>query len=231
MKYSRVLIKLSGEFLGENGNGFSAEAARDTARKLAGVISQTQAAVLVGGGNIMRARAAKGLGRLNADYMGMTATLLNAIGLKDAFDSIGIDSKVLSSLDLRGITDPFNAVRARALLQEGSTLILAGGTGSPFFTTDTAAALRALEINADALLKATKVDGAYDKDPEKDSQARLIKGLISIEEAISKNLEVMDISAFSLLKGKGIDIVIFNFRQEGSLKKAVRGEAVGTVLR
>ncbi len=231
MTYPRILLKLSGEFLGSSSGGFCSSATAKTAKEISSSLSAAQTAVLVGGGNIIRARTSRGIERLSADYMGITATLINAIGLKDAFKKIGVESVILSAFEVRGVAEPVNPEKAVKYLENGTVVIFAGGTGSPFFTTDTAAALRALEIKASAVLKATKVDGVYDMDPEKHKAAKLMPGELKIEEALSKGLQVMDAAAFSILKGSGIDIVVFNFHKDGALKKVLEGEKVGTVLR
>ncbi len=223
MKYKRVLIKLSGEFLGDGTGGFSPAAAEKTAKEIASSISGVQTAVLVGGGNIVRARSCSAVDRLSADYMGMAATLINALGLKDALEKNGCRSKLLSALSLEGAVERFNSSKAEEYLNDGRVLILAGGTGLPFFTTDTAAALRALEIKAQALLKATNVDGIYDRDPQKYRDARLVTEKLSIDQALERKLEIMDASAFSILRGSGMEVMVFNFSKKGRLKKVLEG--------
>ena len=206
MKYSRILIKLSGEMLG-SGGGFSYDAASQTAAVIAEAVSTgVEIAVLVGGGNIMRARESGGLDRISADYMGMTATIINALGLKSVLAEKGIGSRIMSAIDLQGVTEPVDIDSANRYLAEKNILIFAGGTGSPFVTTDTAAALRALAIEAQAILKATKVDGVYTADPDLDENASFIPSL-TYEEVIEKDLKVIDRSAVSILAGHPADNV------------------------
>jgi len=229
MKYRRILIKLSGEMLGRRGCGFDREAAAAAVDEILDAVGEgSETALLIGGGNIIRARDAEWLERLEADYMGMSATLINALGLKGALRSAGAESVVLSTINLPGITEEISPSRADTHLKAGRILIFAGGTGSPYFTTDTAAALRALQIGADLLLKATKVDGIYDRDPETDSAAELLGSEISFREAAEKNVRIMDPAALSLMEDNSLPAVIFNFYRKGNLKKVLNGESVGT---
>lgn len=230
MNYKRILIKLSGQMLGEKGGGFSVDAARRTAKEIKTIAEQClEIAVLVGGGNIMRARDAEGLDRLTADFMGMTATIINALGLKNALEKEGIDARVLSAVNLEGITERLVVDRAIDYLSDKKVVIFAGGTGSPYVTTDTAAALRALEINADIILKATRVEGVYTSDPEIDADAKFYDK-ISFKDALEKGLKIMDKAALSLLEENNLGVIVFNFLESGNLKRLVNGESIGTIV-
>ncbi len=229
--YKRILIKLSGEMLGEKKGGFSASMATRAAGEIRQIIDKgVEVALLVGGGNIMRARDSDGVDRLSADFMGLTATVINAIGLKSILKSSGVGASLLSAVNVEGITEELIVEKADDYLKNSRVVIFAGGTGSPYFTTDTGAVLRALEIKADILLKATKVDGVYDSDPEKNSKAKLLKGKIPYGEVIKKNLKIMDRAALSLVEENGLPVNVFNFLKSGNLKKVVEGEAVGTTI-
>ncbi len=187
-------------------------------------------AVLVGGGNIIRFRDSNGIERVTADFMGMTATIINALGLQNALKNVGIDSVIQSALNIEQITEGVSVSQSELFFKEGRVVIFAGGTGSPFFTTDTGAALRALEINADIILKATKVDGVYDCDPQKNSSAKLYSEGLSFNEAISKNLKIMDSAALAILKEENIGVRVFNFKEKGNLAKIIAGEEIGTYI-
>ncbi len=229
MKYKRILIKLSGQMLGDQGGGFSAAAAARTVSEIKTIYDgQLEIALLVGGGNIIRARDSRDISRLTADFMGMTATIINALGLKDMLEKEGINTRVLSAVNLEGITERLVVDTARDYLEEKKIVVFAGGTGSPYVTTDTAAALRALEIEADILLKATRVDGVYSSDPEKDDSAKLYDN-VSFREALEKDLKVMDGAALSLLEENSLNVIVFNFNKDGNLKKIINGEKVGTL--
>lgn len=231
MKYKRILIKLSGEMLGRKNSGFSVEAVQSAANEIKTIIDDgLEVGILVGGGNIMRARYAAGLDRLTADFMGMTATVINALGLKSVLGSLGIDSKVLSAVNVSGITEPHVVENANRYLSDKKVVIFAGGTGSPYVTTDTAAALRALEIKADVLIKATKVDGVYSSDPESDKQAKLFTKPISYKKAIKQGLRIMDSAALSILAENNINVIVFNFNKKGNLKKVIEGKSIGTII-
>ncbi|MGM0441573.1 MAG: UMP kinase [Elusimicrobiota bacterium] len=231
MKYKRILLKLSGQMLGGEGRGFSPRWASKAVQEIKSVQSQgVQVSVLVGGGNFVRARSSQGLSRITADFMGMTGTVLNALGLKDILKKAGIKARILSALNVEKITEDLVIENAVSYLENGEVVVFSGGTGSPFFTTDTAAALRALEIDADILLKATDVDGVYTDDPAKNAKAKLYSGSISYREALNKNLKIMDSSAFSILSENKLKVHIFNFSKKGNLKKAVNGEDIGTVI-
>jgi len=232
--YKRILLKLSGEALmGEQGYGIDPE----TITRIAGEINDVrklgvEIAIVVGGGNIFRglALAAKGLDRASADYMGMLATVLNAIALQDALEHQGAFTRVMSAIEMQEVAEPFIRRRAVRHLEKGRIVIFAAGTGNPFFTTDSAAALRALEIRADAIFKATKVDGIYTADPAKDATATMFDELTYLD-VIQKDLEVMDTSAISLCRAQGVPIHVFNLNKHGNIARVVCGERVGTVVR
>ncbi len=232
--YGRVLLKLSGEaLLGDTPYGISPEVIDDLAVEIKKVTEMNiQLGLVVGGGNIFRgvAGSAKGMDRAVADQMGMLATVMNALALQDSLMRQGVETRVLSAIELGRMTEHF--VRARALkhLSLGRVVIFAAGTGNPFFTTDTAAALRALEINAEALLKATKVDGVYDKDPEKYEDAVKFDEL-TYQEVLEKDLRVMDAAAISLARDAGLPVVVFNMQVPSNIEKVLAGEKIGTTVR
>jgi uridylate kinase len=232
--YKRILLKLSGEALmGDQGYGIDPV----TITRIAGEVKDVRArgvevAIVVGGGNIFRglALSAKGLDRASADYMGMLATVLNAIALQDALENQGAFTRVMSAIEMNQVAEPFIRRRAIRHLEKGRIVIFAAGTGNPFFTTDSAAALRALEIKADAILKATKVDGIYTADPAKDKTATMFETLTYLD-VIQRDLEVMDTSAISLCRTQGVPIHVFNLNTPGNIARVVSGERVGTVVR
>ncbi len=232
MAYKRILIKLSGEMLGDKGAGFSMSSAADVSAEIKKIYSpgDIDIAVLVGGGNIMRFKDSGGIERLTADFMGMTATIINAIGLQNAFKKSGMKSVIQSALNIEQITEGLSVSQGELFFNEGRIIIFAGGTGSPFFTTDTAAALRALEIKADIILKATKVEGVYDSDPAKNSMAKLYNSDLTFDEAISKDLKIMDSAALAILKEGQVGMRVFNFRKENNLAKIIAGEEIGTYI-
>ena len=228
--YRRLLLKVSGEALGEGGGGLSPERLRYVARELAEARAVgVELALVVGGGNILRGAATREFDRVRADQMGMLATLINALALSEALRREGVENRVLSALSVEGVGEPYHRDRALEHLAGGRVVILACGTGNPFFTTDTAAVLRALELGAEALLKATKVDGVYDKDPVRDPTARRYDYL-SYEEVLSRRLAVMDLTAFSLAREHGLPLIVFNMLKSGNIKRAVLGEKVGTLV-
>lgn len=188
-------------------------------------------AIVIGGGNIFRgmAGASRGMDRATADYIGMLATVMNALALQQALEKLEIPTRVLSAIDMKEVAEPFIRRRAIRHLEKGRVVIFAAGTGLPFFTTDTTAALRAVEIGAEILMKATKVDGVYDSDPEKDPAAEKFDH-ISFSEVLQKNLRVMDATAISLARDQNTRIVVFNLRQKGNIKKVILGQSVGTVV-
>jgi len=232
-RYRRVLLKLSGEALmGERGFGLS----RSALASLSDEIAETHAlgvelALVVGGGNFFRGAAATvgGMDRVSADHMGMLATLINALALQDALEHRGIDTRVLSALEVRDVAELFVRRRALRHLEKGRVVILAAGTGNPYFTTDTAAALRAMEIKAEVLLKATKVDGIYSADPVEHPEARRLERLKYLE-VLERGLKVMDATAISLCMDNRLPIVVFNVRRTGNIRRIVLGEEVGSVV-
>jgi len=234
-KYKRVLLKLSGEAMQsrEKGLGIDPEVVAGVAERLKGVMKMgVQIAVVVGGGNIFRGVSgeARGIDRSSGDYMGMLATVINALALQNALEKIEVPSRVQTAISMQRVAEPFILRRALRHLDKGRIVIFAGGTGNPYFSTDTASALRASEIGADALLKGTKVDGVYSADPEKDTNAILYRD-ITYSEALSKSLRVMDAAAFSLCMENKIPIVVFNFFKPDTVEAAVAGKNVGTVVR
>ena len=230
--YRRVLLKISGEALmGEQNYGIDVDVARSVAEELKAVHQiGVQVAVVVGGGNIFRgvSKSAGNMDRSSADYIGMLATVMNAVVLQDALEKIQVDTRVLSAVDIPQLAESFIRRRAVRHLEKGRVVIFAAGTGNPYFTTDSAAALRALEIKADIILKATKVDGVYSADPVLDATAELFDA-ISYRQVLEKELKVMDASAISLCMDNQLPIIVFNMRQAGNIRRVVLGEAgVGT---
>lgn len=231
--YKRVLLKLSGEALmGEDSYGINRQTIERMVAEVAEVsASGVELAVVIGGGNIFRgiAPGAAGMDRATADYMGMMATVMNALALQDAFRRAGVEARVQSALNIEQVVEPYIRPKAIRYLEEGKVVIFAAGTGNPFFTTDTAAALRGSEIGAEVVLKATKVDGIYTADPNKDPTATRYDR-ISFNEAISKNLEVMDATAFALCRDQKLPIRVFSINKPGALHRAVAGENEGTLV-
>ena len=233
LRYRRILLKLSGEALmGDQSFGIS----KPTVDALSDEIVQTvqlgvELSLVVGGGNFFRGTAAtvEGMDRVSADHMGMLATLINALALQDALESRGQVTRVLSALEVRDVAEPFVRRRALRHLEKSRVVILASGTGNPYFTTDTAAALRAMEVKAEVLLKATKVDGVYTADPVSDPAARLLKKVRYLE-VLERGLKVMDTTAISLCMDNKLPIVVFNVRQPGNIRRIVLGESVGSVV-
>lgn len=232
-KYRRILLKLSGEALGgKEGNGISPEAVHDMARQVAEVRELgTEVVVVVGGGNIFRGLAGseRGIERATGDYMGMLATVINALALQDALEKQGVPTRVQSAITMAQIAEPFIRRRAVRHLEKGRVVIFGAGTGNPYFSTDTAAALRANEMGAEVILKATKVDGIYNKDPKKNKDA-VRYGQVSYREALEKQLKVMDAAAFALCMDNKMPIVVFDFFAEHNLRRVVLGETVGTLV-
>jgi uridylate kinase len=233
MTYARIMLKLSGDvFAGEKGNGIDRPALDAVAKSIAGVAKGgAQLVVVVGGGNIWRYRDMQGSGidRPVSDGMGMLATIMNGVALQSALEHLGCHTRVLSSVDVPQLAEPYIRRRAVRHLEKGRVVICAGGTGSPYFTTDSAAALRALELGCDVLLKGTDVDGVYDKDPDEHADAVLYDEL-TYQEAIEKRLAVMDQSAFGLCRDQKLPIRVFNFSTKGALEAAVGGKKVGTLV-
>ena len=231
--YKRVLLKLSGEALmGDDSYGINRGVIERIVAEVAEVVAMgVQVAVVIGGGNIFRgvAPAAAGMDRVTADYMGMLATVMNAMALQDAMKRAGLDSRVQSALNLEQVAEPYIRGKALRYLEEGKVVIFGAGTGNPFFTTDTAAALRGVEMNAEVVIKATKVDGIYTADPKKDKTAIRYKAL-SFDEAISKNLQVMDATALTLCRDQKMPIIVFNIFKDGALKRVILGQEEGTLV-
>lgn len=230
--YQRVLLKLSGEVLGNKEKGMSLDG--DVIGKLAEDLKVVhelgvEIGVVVGGGNIFRGLAGTrfGIGRVQGDYMGMLATCINALALQDALEHVGVPSRVMTAVRIEAVAEPYIRRRAIRHFEKGRIVIFGGGTGNPYFTTDSAAALRACEIEADMVLKATKVDGIYSADPNKDPEAERYD-TISFQEAIDKRLMVMDTAAFALCMENNIPITVFDFYKDGQILRVVKGEDVGT---
>ncbi len=231
LAYHRILLKLSGEALmGKQGFGVDPAVANRIAQEVHEVHAQgLQIAVVVGGGNFIRgvAASAHGIDRVVADHMGMLATIINALALQDALERMGSQTRVVTAIEMREIAEPFIRRRVIRHLEKGRVVVLAGGTGNPYFSTDTAAALRAMEIKAEVILKATKVDGVYDADPVKFPDAKLYNQ-ISYLEVLSRGLAVMDTTAISMCMDNSLPIVVFNLNVPGNLKRVVLGEKVGS---
>lgn len=230
----RVLLKLSGEALITQGNrGINPQALKEIATEIAQAYKQSncELSIVIGGGNVWRGVRDGGgvIDRVNSDSMGMLATVINAIALQSAIEEAGVPTRVLTSINIYQLAEPFVRRKALRHLEKGRIVIFAGGTGNPFFTTDSAAALRASEINADVLLKATQVDGVYDSDPRKNPEAKLISR-ISYAEAISKQLQFMDTAALALCLENKVPVQVFNLHKKGNIQKALCGEEVGTVI-
>lgn len=233
-KYRKVLLKLSGEALqGEKGYGISAEVLETISDEIVEVKKlNIELAIVIGGGNIFRgiAGASKGIDRSTGDYMGMLATVMNALALQDSLEKKGIHTRVQTALNIEQVAEPYIRRRAVRHLEKGRVVIFAAGTGNPFFTTDTAATLRALEIGADLILKATKVDGVYDKDPLEHKDAVKFKEL-SYMEVLKKELKIMDATAISLCMQGNIPIIVFNLFENGNIKNVIMGKEIGTIVR
>ncbi|MDR3088132.1 MAG: UMP kinase [Azoarcus sp.] len=232
-KYKRILLKLSGEALmGTDSYGINRQVITSIINEIKNVVDLgVQLGVVIGGGNIFRgiSPAASGMDRAQADYMGMLATVMNALALQEAMRSAGIVVRVMSALNIEQVVEPYIRGRAIRYLEQGRSVIFAGGTGNPFFTTDTAAALRGAEIGAEIVLKATRVDGIYTADPEKDPSATRYE-TISFDNAISKNLAIMDTTAFALCRDRKLPIKVFSILKSGALKRVVLGENEGTLV-
>lgn len=233
--YQRVLLKLSGEALGDpqSGHGIDPEAVQKIARQVARVARMgVELAIVVGGGNILRGAQFSKLGapRASADYMGMLGTVINALALQDALEQEGLETRVQTAIEIRQVAEPFVRRKALTHLSHGRVVILAAGTGNPFFTTDTAAALRATELNCEVLLKATKVDGVYTADPKKDTSARRYEEL-NYMQVLQQGLSVMDGTAITMCMENSLPVVVFNMFEEGNLERVIRGETLGTKIR
>ena len=233
MSYQRVLLKLSGEALmGDLGYGIDPKVVADIAQEIADVVqSNIQTAIVVGGGNIFRGMkaSAAGMDRATADYIGMIATVMNAMTLQDALERINIPTRVQTAIAMQEVAEPYIRRRAIRHLEKGRVVIFGAGSGNPFFTTDTTAALRAAEIDAEVIFKATKVDGVYDSDPKNNPNAHLYKSL-TYSHVLTHDLKVMDSTAIALCKENNIPIVVFNLAKQGNIVRATKGEPVGTIV-
>ncbi|MBQ6141360.1 MAG: UMP kinase [Kiritimatiellae bacterium] len=234
LKYGRILLKLSGEVLGnrESGECIDPERLAFMAERVKKVHKMgVQVGIVLGGGNIFRGLtgAGKGVDRVTGDSMGMLATVINGLAMMNALEAVGVPARVMTAMDMPKIAEPFVQRKALRHFEKGRVVIFAGGTGNPYFSTDSAAALRASEIGADALLKATKVDGIYTADPKKDPKAKKYASL-RYETALEKRLKVMDSAAFALCMDNAIPIVVFDFFDPGALERLMKGEAVGTIV-
>jgi uridylate kinase len=234
LAYTRALLKLSGEALaGDKASGLDFHVVEAFAEEVKAVHALgVQLALVVGGGNIIRGATAsrEGLDRVSADYMGMLATVINALALQDVLEKIGVNTRVMTAIRMESLAEPYIRRRAIRHLEKGRLIIFAAGTGNPFFSTDTAGVLRALEIEAQVILKATNVDGIYTGDPRKYPSATFIPEL-SYQEAIVKNYAVMDANAFGLCKANQLPIVVFNINQPGAIRRVLQGDRVGTIVR
>jgi len=234
LKYKRILLKLSGEALmGDKGYGIDSSTVQFMASEIKEVAKMgVEIAVVIGGGNIFRGVEAsvKGMERASADYMGMLATVINALALQNALEKVGVPTRVQSAIEMRELAEPYIRRRAIRHLEKGRVVIFAAGTGNPYFTTDTAAALRAMEIGAEVILKATKVDGVYSSDPMKDPTARKFS-TIGYIDVLKKGLAVMDSTAISLCMDNSLPIVVFNLRGKGNIKKIILGKRIGTIVK
>ncbi len=232
-KYKRILLKLSGESLmGEQQHGIDQQRLTDYAEQIAEIVKAgVQVAIVIGGGNIFRglSGAAKGFDRVKGDQMGMLATVINSLALNSALVNNGIKSKVLTAIRMEPIGEYYSKDKAVELLSNGEVVIISAGTSNPYFTTDTASALRGIEVEADIMLKGTRVDGIYSADPEKDSSATKFEK-ITFDEIYARNLRIMDLTATTLCKENNLPILVFNMDQKGNLLRVMEGEAIGTIV-
>ena len=233
MKYKRILLKLSGEALmGDRQYGIDNDRLKDYASEIKKAVDKgCEIAIVIGGGNIFRglAGAAKGMDRVQGDYMGMLATVINGMALQGALEDAGIITRLQSAIEMDKVAEPFIKRKAVRHLEKGRVVIFGAGTGNPYFTTDTAATLRAIEIDADVILKGTRVDGIYDSDPEKNADAVKFNSL-SFEEVFEKDLKVMDMTAFTLSHENKLPIIVFDMNKKGNLGRLVDGEMIGTLV-
>ena len=233
MKYKRVLLKLSGEALmGNQQYGIDPERLNDYAEEIAAAVKAgAQIAIVIGGGNIFRGLqgASKGMDRIQGDYMGMLATVINSMAIQSTLQAKGVKAALLSGLYIDRIADSMSSAKAIKLLEEGYVVVIGGGTGNPFFTTDTGSALRAVEVKAEIILKGTRVDGIYTADPEKDPMAKKYDS-ITYDEAYQKNLKVMDLTAFTMCKENNMPMLVFDMNTKGNLTKVLNGEKIGTIV-
>ncbi|HET9151761.1 MAG TPA: UMP kinase [Gemmatimonadales bacterium] len=234
LAYRRALLKISGEALaGEKGQGLDYAVVEALAEELKAVHAMgVHLCLVVGGGNIIRGAVAsrEGLDRVSADYMGMLATVINALAVQDVLEKHGVDTRVMTAIRMESLAEPYIRRRAIRHLEKGRLIIFAGGTGNPYFSTDTAGVLRALEIEAEVILKATNVDGIYTSDPRKNPDAQFIPEL-SFQEAIVRNYAVMDANAFGLCKANNLPIIVFNMNRPGAISRVLQGDRVGTIVR
>ena len=233
IKYKRVLLKLTGELFGENdGKGINFSSFEGIAKQIISIHKKTsvELVIVVGGGNIFRGRErAQNVDEVAADYMGMLATIINGMALQEAVERLGAPTRMMTAFEVRFVAEPYIRRRAIRHLEKGRIIILTAGVGSPFFTTDSGAALRAIELKCDLILKATNVDGVYSEDPQKNPKATFYKKL-SYDEAIKKELKVMDTTAFSLCKNHNMPIVVFNINKLNSIDKILKGKTIGTLV-
>ncbi len=233
MKYKRVLLKLSGEALmGDRNYGIDPKRLADYAQEIKNIINKgIEVAIVIGGGNIFRglAGASNGMDRVQGDYMGMLATIINGLALQSALEEHDLQTRLLTSIEMKQIAEPFIKRRAVRHLEKGRVVIFGGGTGNPYFTTDTAAVLRAIEIGADVIIKGTRVDGIYTSDPEKNTNAIKFEN-ITFKEVLNKDLKVMDMTAFTLSEENDLPIIVFDMNKKGNLMKVISGENVGTLV-
>ena len=233
MKYKRILLKLSGEaLLGKNSYGIDNERLLDYAKEIKELHSiGIEIAIVIGGGNIYRglSGAQNGIDRVQADYMGMLATVINGLALQNALESIDTPTRLQTAIKMESIAEPFIKRKATRHLEKGRVVIFGSGTGNPYFTTDSAAVLRAIEINAEVILKGTRVDGIYNKDPEKNKEAIKFDN-ISFEDTIKRGLKIMDTTAFTLSKENELPIIVFDMNIKGNLTKVIMGEKIGTIV-
>ena len=233
MLYKRILLKLSGEALmGDNSYGIDPDRIQLYCKEISSLVKTgVEIAIVIGGGNIFRgvSVASKGIDRVQADYMGMLATVINGLALQSSLEGMGIQTRLQTALKMEAIAEPYIKRRAVRHLEKKRVVIFSAGTGNPFFTTDSAAVLRAIEINADVILKGTRVDGIYNLDPEKNKNAVKFDK-ISFDEAITKNLKIMDSTAFTLSKENNLPIIVFNMNKPGNLNKITEGKQIGTIV-
>ncbi len=233
LKYKRILLKLSGESLmGKQSYGIDPEKLNEYATQIKNIVDKgVQVGIVIGGGNIFRGLqgATKGFDRINGDYMGMLATVINCLGLQSALESVGCKSTVLTAIRIEPIAEFYSKQKTQALLEEGQVVIFSAGTGNPYFTTDTASALRAIEMKAEIMLKGTRVDGVYTADPEKDPTATKYP-TITFDKAYAENLKIMDMTAFTMCKENDMPIMVFDIDTIGNLEKVVSGEEIGTLV-
>jgi uridylate kinase len=231
--YKRILLKISGEALqGDQGFGVSPEVVLGYAEEIRDIAQMgIEVAVVIGGGNIFRGMhaAEQGMERVTADYIGMLATVINSLAMQDALEKIGASTRVMTSFEMRALAEPYIRRKAVRHLEKKRIVVFGGGTGNPYFTTDTTAALRAVEIDADVILKATKVDGVYDKDPMKDPDATMYNSLTYLN-VLQNNLKVMDSTAITLCMDNKLPIVVFNLTKKGNIRKVVQKEKIGTIV-